>query len=212
MDFSLYVITAEVPSLGRSHADVARAALEGGATAIQFRDKYKSGEEFLAAASSVQDLCATYGIPFVVNDCVEAACALDADGLHVGQDDLGALVEWRTRDRFFCGISITEPGQTADAEALKPDYLGVGPVFPTPSKADAADPMGLQGLAEICASTQVPVVAIGGITEDRVAEVIAAGAAGVCVIGAVAYAKDPVDAARRLRSAVYDAQRREGAR
>jgi thiamine-phosphate pyrophosphorylase len=198
VDLSLYVITASVPELGRSHADVARAAIEGGATVVQFRDKGLEGGALLAAAEEVRDVCRAAGVPFVVNDDAEAAVALDADGLHVGQDDLEALGAWRPRGDAFLGISVSEPGQVEDALARGADYLGAGPVFATPSKDDAAPPMGLAGLTETVARSSVPVVAIGGISEESARSVIEAGARGVCVISAVASAEDPVAAARGL--------------
>ena len=132
---------------------------------------------------------------------------LGADGLHVGQDDLDALAAWRPDPGMLLGISITEPSQVEDAVALGADYLGAGPVFATPSKADAAQPMGLEELAEAVARSSVPVVAIGGITEESVRSIIEAGASGVCVISAIASAPDAAAAARGLKAAVDEALR-----
>jgi thiamine-phosphate pyrophosphorylase len=207
VDLSLYAITARVPSLGRTHADVARAAIEGGATVVQFRDKQLEGDALLAQAGAVREACRTAGVTFVVNDDTEAARTLDADGLHVGQEDLGVLDAWRPDPGMLLGISITEPSQVEDAVALGADYLGAGPVFATPSKADAAPPMGLEELAEAVARSSVPVVAIGGITEESVRSIIEAGASGVCVISAIASAPDAAAAARGLKAAVDEALR-----
>ena len=201
-DLSLYVITADASDLGRTHEDVARAALTGGANIIQFRDKAKSGDELKRAAEPVRRLCALHGVPFVMNDDAHVAAALEADGLHVGQEDLGELSAWMQRPRSFYGISITERGQVALAEELRPLYLGVGPVFSTPSKDDAAVPRGLDGLAEVRALTDLPVVVIGGITLENAKDVMATGVDGVCVISAVARAEYPEDAVARLREIV----------
>ena len=205
MGLSLYVITANLPGLGRTHAAVATAAVEGGATVVQFRDKELDGDAFLAEARTVRDVCRAAGVPFVVNDDAEAAMTLGADGLHVGQEDLEEVDAWRRDRGALLGISVTEPAQVEDAIALGADYLGAGPVFATPSKDDAAPPMGLDGLAEAVARSSVPVVAIGGITEESVRSIIEAGASGVCVISAVASAPDAAAAARGLRRAVDEA-------
>jgi thiamine-phosphate pyrophosphorylase len=202
VDLSLYVITANVPALGRTHADVARAAVEGGATVVQFRDKELERDAFLAQAGAVRDACRAAGVAFVVNDDPEAAMTLRADGLHLGQEDLEALDTWRPDRGALLGISVTEPTQVEDAIALGADYLGAGPVFATPSKYDAASPMGLAGLAEAVARSSVPVVAIGGITEESVRSIVEAGASGVCVISAIASAPDAAAAARGIRAAV----------
>ena len=205
VDLRVYALTVDVPELGRDHADVAHAALMGGATCVQFRDKGRAGDPLVAEATRVQDECRAAGVPFVVNDHVALATALEADGLHVGQSDLGGLDGWAPSWDAALGVSITDPVQVDAALRLDPDYLGVGPVFPTPSKDDAADPMGLDGLAAVRQATDLPLVAIGGITLENASEVIAAGADGVAVISAIASAPDPTEAARGLRAAVDEA-------
>ncbi len=211
MDLGLYFVTCEVSDRGLGHLDTARAAVEGGATTVQFRDKRLSGEALLAAARPVREMCGEHDVDFVMNDDAAAALALDADGLHVGQDELEESVTWRSaEDRGtaprFLGVSVTDTSQVAEAERLGADYLGVGPIHATPSKPDAAPPMGLDGLREVRRRTSLPIVAIGGIGPDEVGPVMRAGADGVCVISAIASADDMVVAARELRRTV-DAHR-----
>lgn len=172
--------------------DTARAAVEGGATVVQWRLKDASTLEVVERGRTTRSLCARSGVTFVVNDDVEAALMLGADGVHLGREDEGAA---RAREHgLLLGLSATSLAQARalDGEA---DYLGVGPVWPTPSKPDADPPVGLEGLREICAAVGSPVVAIGGVDESNAADCIRAGAAGVAVIRAA-------PAAARIRAAL----------
>ena len=162
----------------------AQRALAAGATVIQLRAKVPT-DELIARGRGFRDLAAT----FVVNDDVEAALVLEADGVHLGQGDAGA--ERARASGLLLGRSATT---LAEAVAADADYLGVGPIWPTPSKADAAAPLGLAELARICQAVTVPVIAIGGVDATTAAACIEAGAAGVAVIRA---AYDP-----QLRAAV----------
>jgi thiamine-phosphate pyrophosphorylase len=174
------------------------AAIEGGARVVQFRDKKLRGEEFMRQAKAVRDVCRRCCVAFVVNDDAEVAMELRADGLHLGQSDLSGLAVWRPTWEAFLGISATTLAEALAAVDAGADYLGVGPVFPTGSKADAAPPIGLEGLRAICSAVDVPVAAIGGIGRDEIAGVVAAGADAVCVISAVSLAPDPRAAATTL--------------
>jgi len=201
----LYFITAEHPELGRMHAAMTRAAIAGGARVVQFRDKSLAGDAFLVAASEVRDLCRAADVPFVVNDDAEAAMALHADGLHLGQGDLAGLSAWRPTWDAFLGISASSLPQALAAVEAGADYLGVGPVFPTGTKLDAQPPMGVEALRAVCEAVDVPVAAIGGICAENVAEVVRAGAAAVCVISAVTLASDPERAAGELAESIQRA-------
>jgi thiamine-phosphate pyrophosphorylase len=158
----------------------ARLAVEGGATVVQLRVKGASTDERVAAGRGFGDL----GVTFVVNDDVEAAIRLQADGVHLGQTDEGA--ERALEAGLLLGLSAATRREAAVAEYAGAGYIGAGPVWATPSKADAGEPIGLDGLREICQSVSVPVVAIGGIDATNAAECLRAGAAGVAVIRAVA--------------------------
>jgi thiamine-phosphate pyrophosphorylase len=172
--------------------ETARVAVEGGATVVQWRLKDVPTVDVVEHGRSTRSLCARHGVTFVVNDDLEAALMLGADGVHLGRTDQGAE---RAREHgLLLGLSAStlDEARATDGEA---DYIGAGPVWATPSKADADPPIGLHGLHEICAAVSTPVVAIGGIDATNAAACIEAGAAGVAVIRAVG------DAAR-LRAAI----------
>jgi thiamine-phosphate pyrophosphorylase len=170
----------------------AHAAAEGGATFVQLRRKGASTDELVEAGLGFGDLEAT----FVVNDDVEAALRLGADGVHLGRDDPGA--ERAVAAGLLLGTSAASVEQARAGEALGAAYVGAGPVWATPSKPDADPPIGLDGLAAICAAVSVPVVAIGGVNASNAADCIRAGAAGVAVVRAASDAaavRAAVDAA-----------------
>jgi thiamine-phosphate pyrophosphorylase len=169
--------------------ETARAAVAGGATVVQLRRKGVSTDELVEEGRRFGELGAT----FVVNDDVEAALRLRADGVHLGPDDAGA--ERAVAEGLLLGTSAASADDAREGEALGAAYVGAGPVWATPSKPDAEPPIGLAGLAEICRAVSVPVVAIGGIDAANAAECIRAGAEGVAVIRAT---RD----ARSLREAI----------
>jgi thiamine-phosphate pyrophosphorylase len=158
----------------------ARAAVEGGATVVQLRLKGAATEEVIATGAAFRELDAT----FVVNDDVQAAIALGADGIHLGRDDPGA--ETALAAGLILGTSAASVDEAKAGEALGAGYIGAGPVWETPTKPDADPPIGLGGLAEICEAVSVPVIAIGGIDATNAAECVAAGAYGVAVVRAAA--------------------------
>jgi len=209
MDWSLYVITDRRLSGGRSHLEVMRAAIEGGATAIQLRDKEATTRELIEAGLALRELTRERGVAFIVNDRVDVALAVDAEGVHVGQDDMPAkLARKLVGPDKIVGVSASTLEEALQAEADGADYVSASPVFSTPTKPDAPPPTGLEGLQAFVEALRVPVVAIGGINESNVEEVIKAGAAGVAVISAVVAAPNIAEAARRLRARIEAA--REG--
>lgn len=212
MDWSLYVITDARLARGRSHEEVIEAAIAGGATIVQYREKEGPTRKLVDEARSLRELTRRHGVPFIVNDRLDVALAVDADGVHVGQDDLPASIARRLiGPEKILGVSATNLEEALRAEQDGADYLGVGPIFATPTKPDAAPPMGLEGLAEVCRRVSIPVVAIGGINDQNAAAVIEAGADGVAVVSAVVAAPDVAAAARRLREVVEAARARRGA-
>ncbi len=191
LDLRVYVITTDVPQLGRTHEDVARAALAGGARIIQFRDKQMSDEEFAQTAWRIQHLTRKHNALLIINDRVEIALAIGADGVHVGQHDLAfAEVKRIARPGMITGVSATNYAEATALANSGADYLGVGPIFPTPSKADATPPIGLDELSRICRDVPIPIVAIGGITESNLPAIIKAGASDAAVISAISSAAD----------------------
>ena len=161
--------------------ETARIAVEGGATVVQWRLKDVPRVDVVERGRATRSLCARYGVPFVVNDDIEAALMLGADGVHLGRGDEGA--DLAREHGLLLGISATtvEEAQEADGRC---DYIGAGPVWETPSKPGAAAPFGLDGLRDVCAAVSTPVVAIGGVDASNAADCIHAGAAGVAVIRA----------------------------
>ena len=201
--YDLYVISDPLLARGRSHLEVARAALEGGADAIQIRDKSSTAYNLSLISAEIQPLARKYGAAFFVNDRVDVALLAGADGAHVGQDDLPAREARRLLPRpRLIGVSAGSKEEARRAEREWADYVGVGPVFRTATKPDAGEPLGLEELARIAAAVRIPVVAIGGITQENVAQVFAAGASGAAVVSAVVAADDMAAAARALKRAM----------
>jgi thiamine-phosphate pyrophosphorylase len=168
----------------------ARTAVDGGATVVQLRLKGASTEEVIATGAAFRELGAT----FVVNDDVQAAIALGADGVHLGRDDPGA--ETAIAAGLMLGTSASSVGEAKAGEALGAAYIGAGPVWETPTKPNADPPIGLEGLAEICEAVTVPVIAIGGVDAGNAAECIAAGASGVAVVRAASDSRAVSEALR----------------
>jgi thiamine-phosphate pyrophosphorylase len=183
---------------GRSHIAVATALIRGGAKTLQLRDKLLSKKELLLIAQQLKDLCAGHDVLFIMNDYLDLALAANADGLHLGQNDLPVKAARKLLpiDKIL-GCSTTTVDQAAKAEADGADYIAVGSMYPSPSK-ETAIVVGLKQLRQVRQAVSSPIVAIGGITQDNVTEVIAAGANSVAVISAVLGAKSPEEAARKL--------------
>lgn len=202
----LYVITDRSLSRGRTPLEVAERAIAGGATCIQLRDKEASTRELFAFARELRQLTREKGVAFIVNDRLDIALAVEAEGVHLGEDDL-PLAEARRLmpPGMLLGASAGDVRQARLAESLGASYLGVGAVFATSTKADAGEPIGLQALAGICRSVRIPVVGIGGIDAGNARPVIEAGAAGVAVVSAVVAAADITAAASEIDATVKQA-------
>lgn len=182
--------------------DQVKKALDGGATFVQLREKNLDREVFLAEAKEIQKLCKEYGVPFVVNDGVSIAKDIDADGVHVGQSDMEAMdVRKILGPDKILGVSAQTVEQAIIAEKHGADYLGVGAVFTTGSKDDADD-VSHETLKAICEAVSIPVIAIGGITKDNVAELAGSGICGVAVISAIFGQKDIQKATEELKFSV----------
>lgn len=203
IDWSLYVIADRKAAGHRPLTDIVRAAVAGGASVVQLREKTATTREMIELGQALHTITQAAGIPLIVNDRVDVALAIDAEGVHVGQDDMPAPLARRLigPDRIL-GVSAGTVAEARQAEADGADYIGVGDVYGTPSKSDAGSPIGVEGLAEIARAVSIAVVAIGGITAENAAAVIRAGAAGVAVISAVMGAEDVEAAAGRLRGVV----------
>ncbi|MEG6613341.1 thiamine phosphate synthase [Pseudoclostridium thermosuccinogenes] len=198
-DLLLYAVTDRSWLDGETLESAVEKALKGGATFMQIREKELDAEKFLEEAKKIKELCKKYHVPFVVNDNVDIAIAVDADGVHVGQNDMeaGNVRELIGRDKIL-GVSVQTVEQAVLAEKRGADYLGVGAVFPTGSKADA-DYVSRDTLKEICEAVNIPVVAIGGINRENIMELSGSGICGVAVISAIFAQTDIEKAAAELR-------------
>ena len=198
----LYVVTRADPASGFGHLEVAAAALEGGADAVQLRGKELGGRELYELALRMGAALRRSGSAclFFVNDRIDVAMAAQADGVHLGPQDVpAAAARPLVGGGMIMGISASNVEEALAAREGGADYLGVGPVFATPSKDDAAPPIGLEGLRRVREAVELPIVAIGGIDADNAGRVLEAGADGVAVISAVTGAADMAAAVRELR-------------
>lgn len=199
-DLLLYAVTDRSWLGEQTLYEQVEEALKGGATFIQLREKELDDEAFLAEAIEIQKLCRRYNVPFVINDNVEIARKIDADGVHVGQSDMEAgNVRAIIGDDKILGVSAQTVEQAILAEQRSADYLGVGAVFHTGSKADADD-VSHETLKAICEAVSIPVVAIGGIGKHNVMELKGSGICGIAVISAIFAAKDITSATAELKS------------
>ena len=200
----IYGITAEKFSAGRSNIEVVRQMIDGGIRLIQYREKrpHKSFAEMLAECRTIRQLTRAAGVLFVINDYPAIAQLVDADGVHVGQDDFPvAEVRQLIGPNKLIGLSTHGPEQAAAAVAAGADYIGVGPIFATRTKDDVCAPVGLGYLDHVVRTCPLPFVAIGGIKEHNVAEVLAHGATTVCLVTEIVGAADIAATARRLQAA-----------
>jgi len=211
MNYDLYIITDQRISHGKSHLEVAEAVLAGGATVIQFRDKEMEDSEAIEVCRKIYELTKKKGIPFIVNDRVEVARIVKADGVHLGQEDQSLdFARKILNQNQIIGISVETVEQAIEAEKEGADYLGVGPIYPTATKLDAGRALGVARLKEIKEAVSIPVIAIGGIDEDNLEEVLRAGADGVAVISAVVSAPDITQACRKLKNKIEYIKKRLG--
>lgn len=201
-DLLLYAVTDRRWLGGRRLADQVEEALKGGVTFVQLREKDLDEERFLEEAREIKELCGRYGVPFVINDNVDIAQAVDADGVHVGQSDMEA---GDVRDRLgqdkIIGVSAQTVEQALLAESRGADYLGVGAVFATGSKADASE-VDHETVKAICQAVHIPVIAIGGITRENVGALAGTGVCGAAVISAIFAQEDVEEGTRKLKEAV----------
>lgn len=194
----LYAVTDRAWTGSQPLARQVEAALQNGATCLQLREKALDPAAFLEEARQMALLCGRYGVPLIINDNVEVALACGAAGVHLGQQDMPiAQARRMAGPDLILGASAHTVQEALEAQAAGADYLGVGAVFSTSTKADAS-PLPLTTLREICAAVSIPVVAIGGITETNLLQLTGCGAAGVAVVSAIFGAPDPGAATARL--------------
>lgn len=209
VSWELYVITSLALARGRALTGMVWAAVKGGAQAIQLREKSLTTRELVAYGEKLRKITREAGAYLIINDRVDVALAVEADGVHLGQTDLPASAARQILGPTkIIGVSVKNEAQALEAEGAGADYVSVGPIFPTTSKEDAGLPVGLETLKVIRKSVSLPVFAIGGINLTNIREAIAAGADGVAVISAVMGALEIEKAALALRQLIRAAKAR----
>ncbi len=210
LDFSLYFVTDRKQTGGRPLVDVVRAALDGGVRAVQLREKDLEGGELYRLAEELRILTARYTARLLINDRIDVALAVDADGVQLGQDSFPMITARQLLvPKKMIGVSTHSPVEIEAARGA--DFLVFGPLYFTPSKAAYGEPQGLQRLRQAVTQSAVPVIAIGGIKKEQITEVINAGAHGIGVITAISTAADPAQAAQELLALLPVTTRKTGA-
>ena len=206
IDYSLYLVTDRGLARGRTTLEIVRAAVDGGASVVQLREKDCSTRDFIEQALTVKKFLKARGVPLLINDRVDVAQAIAADGVHLGQTDMPLEIAKKILgDSMIIGISAESLEDAIEAERGGADYLGISPIYATPTKTDTASPLGLKGLREIRNAVKLPLVGIGGLNKDNAAEVIRHGADGVAVVSAIVAADDPAAAAKELKQVIKEA-------
>ena len=203
----LYLVTDRELALGRSLEEVVSEAVKGGVTIVQLREKDTSTGEFIEIAFRLKNILEPYNVPLIINDRVDVALAVDADGLHIGQSDMPYNIARKLLgpDKII-GLSVENMDDLLRANKLDVDYVGISPVYVTPTKTDTAEPFGLEGLRKAVELSVHPTVAIGGMNADTIADVIEAGADGVAVVSAICSAVFPCFAAEELSAIIKSVQ------
>ena len=208
VDLRLCVITDAAMIGDRSMEQVVVGAIDGGATLIQYRDKSANMRRKYDAASALRGVVNGKGVPFIVNDDVDLALGVGADGVHLGQDDLPVAVARRIlADDAVVGVSVGSSAEALEAESAGADYVSIGPLYATGTKPDAGPVVNREVVNKIVRTVNIPVVAIGGIDASNVAEVVRLGMSGVAVVSAVMTADDPTRATREIIDSIHSLER-----
>ena len=207
IDYSLYLVTDRGLSRGRSTHEIVKMAVDGGASIVQLREKNCDTREFVKEALMIKPFLEKAGVPLIINDRIDVALAVGAEGVHLGQKDMPIdLAKKILPGGMIIGISAESVEDAIRAEMNGADYIGASPVFSTLTKTDTAPPLGLEGLRKMKAAVGIPIVGIGGISDSNAKDVIQNGADGIAVVSAIVSADDPRKAAADLRLKVESAK------
>lgn len=199
----IYGITAEEYSLGRSNVEVVARMIDSGIRVIQYREKQKKARSMYEECLKIREMTKEAGVTLIVNDHIDLAILVDADGVHIGQDDLPpGKVRELVGEGMIVGLSTHSPAQALAAVETGVDYIGVGPIFATKTKKDVCDPVGLEYLEFVVRNIELPFVAIGGIKEHNIAEVSRRGARCIAAVTEIVGAEDIIGRVRALRTAI----------
>ncbi len=212
IDYTLCLVTDRGLARSRPTLDIVKAAVRGGVTCVQLREKTGATREFIDQALAIRDFLRFRDIPLIINDRLDVALAVGADGVHLGQNDMPlALARSIVKDAMFIGISTNSLEDAVAAEKGGADYLGVGPIYATPTKTDTAPVLGLDGLGKIRKNIKIPLVTIGGMNYSNAGQVIRNGADGIAVVSAIVAAENPEKASRDLMNTIRLAKTEIGA-
>ncbi len=196
--YRLYLVTDDQQDLATLKR-VVRKAVEGGVTMVQVREKHGDVRAFIERAQAVKDILKDTDVPLIVNDRVDVALAVDADGTHLGQSDMPAIIARELiRSNKILGLSIENEEQLAEADSLPIDYIGLSAIFATPTKTNTKKHWGIDGLKMALETTSLPIVAIGGINESNIPQLSATGVHGLALVSAICHADDPKTASEYL--------------
>ncbi|MFH0256169.1 thiamine phosphate synthase [Vibrio rumoiensis] len=197
-DYRLYLVTDDQQDLA-TLKHVVNEALQGGVTMVQVREKHGDVRAFIERAQMVKEILKGSGVPLIINDRVDVALAVDADGVHLGQDDMPVeIARQLIGANKILGLSIENEAQLAQADNLPIDYIGLSAIFATPTKTNTKKHWGIEGLQKALSTTSLPIVAIGGIHEGNIPELMATGVHGLALVSAICHAKDPKSATEYL--------------
>jgi len=207
IDYSLYLVTDRGLSLGRPHLEIIKEAVAGGATIVQLREKELDSGDFYREALQIREHLRSCSCPLIINDRVDIAMAVDADGVHIGQADLPLSVVRKMLGRGkIIGVSVFTPEEAREAEAMGADYLGLSPIFMTATKPELVCQIGFEGIGPIRRATRLPLVGIGSMNETNAFEAVRCGLDGVAVVSAICSRQDVRAAAEHIRKEVARAK------
>jgi thiamine-phosphate pyrophosphorylase len=207
VDYSLCLVTDRRLSLGRSNIEIIKAAVAGGVTVVQLREKEATIREFYEEGLRTRDFLREWEIPLIINDRLDIALALDADGVHLGQDDMPVAVARKILGKEkIIGASVFTPAEAREAEAAGADYLGLSPIFVTSTKPELTAQIGIEGIPPIRRAVRIPLVGIGSLNAGNAFRVMEAGLDGVAVVSAICSHGDPEGAARAIKAEVMRAK------
>jgi thiamine-phosphate pyrophosphorylase len=207
VDYSLYFVTDKALSLGRSNLEVIQAAVEGGVTLVQLREKEATTKEFYEEGLKIKDYLLSKNIPLIVNDRIDIALALNAGGVHLGQEDMPVdLARKILGQQKIIGASVFTREEAKAAETLGADYLGLSPIFTTETKPDLREQIGIEGISHLKRAVKIPVVGIGSMNQANAYKAVKAGLDGIAVVSAICSQEDPKAAAAALKAEVLRAK------
>ncbi len=207
VDYSLYLVTDRALSLGRSNLEVIQAAVKGGVTLVQLREKEATTKEFYQEGLKIRAYLKARDIPLIINDRIDIALAFDAEGVHLGQEDMPIDAARKLLGpQKIIGASVFTLEEAKMAEALGADYLGLSPIFVTETKPELTQHLGIKGIPLLKEAVQIPVVGIGSMSESNAYEAVKAGLDGVAVVSAICSREDPRAAAEAIKAEVMRAK------